>query len=282
MNIILVSIFLLGGIGLLAAAILFFVAKKFNVEEDPRVEQVEAVLPGANCGGCGFSGCHDFAVNCVKAPSLEGFNCPGGGEKAMKRIAEILGLTAVAAKPMVAALHCHGTRDNRPTRASYDGVDSCAILAMVAAGGADCSYGCLGQGDCAKACKWNALSMDPTTGLPVVDTDACTGCGACVAACPRRLFELRARGPRGMRVWVACSNCEKGPLAFKECRVSCIGCGKCQRACPHDAITVKNNLAYIDHNKCRLCRKCVDQCPTHAIHAVNFPAPRPTAAKTQE
>lgn len=275
MDLILISVILLGGIGILAAAVLYFVAKKFNVVEDPKVPLIEAELPGANCGACGYSGCHDFAVNCAKAASLEGFNCPGGGEAAMKKIAAIMGLDVVAAAPMVAVVHCDGTCENRPVRSYYDGAASCAILSMVAVGATDCAYGCLGEGDCVAACRWDAIKIDPSTGMPVVDADVCTGCGMCAAACPRSLIELRAKGPRGMRVWVACANREKGALAMKECRVACIGCGKCERVCSHDAINVENNLAYIDFEKCKLCRKCADQCPTHAIHTVNFPKPKP-------
>lgn len=275
MSLILSSIIVLGGIGVLSAAVLYFVSKRFHVVEEPEVALIEAELPGANCGACGYSGCHDFAVNCAKAPSLEGFNCPGGGEKAMSAIARIKGVDSVAARPMVAVVHCNGTCENRPIKSYYDGARSCAILSMVAVGATDCAYGCLGEGDCAAACRWNAITMNPLTGMPEVDTDLCTGCGVCAARCPRSLIELRPKGPRGMRVYVACANREKGAMAIKECKVSCIACGKCARSCPHDAIRIENNLAYIDFEKCKLCRKCVDQCPTHAIHAVNFPILKP-------
>lgn len=267
---ILTAIIVLGGIGILGAVILYLVSKRFHVKEDPRIEQIEALLPGANCGGCGRSGCHDFACTCASATSLEGLSCPGAGAEAMAKIAEIVGLAAVEGKPMVAVLHCNGACDLRPRIADYDGASSCAILQSTGVQTTDCSFGCLGLADCVKACKWGALSMDPTTGLPVVDADKCTGCGACVRTCPKHLFELRAKGPKGMRVWVACANHDKGGVARKACKVACIGCGKCQKACPHDAITVEGNLAYIDFNKCKLCRKCVLECPTKAIHDVGF------------
>ena len=122
-------------------------------------------------------------------------------------------------------------------------------------------------------CKFEALHMDPETGLPVVDQEKCTACGACVKKCPKMLFELRKKGPHDRRVYVACMNRDKGGVARKSCTAACIGCGKCVKACPFDAITLVNNLAYIDFNKCRLCRKCVPECPTGAIHDVNFPAP---------
>lgn len=271
MNIILLSVIVLGGIGIVAAAVLFLVSKRFYVEEDPRIEEIETILPGANCGGCGRSGCHDFATACVGASSLDDLRCPVGGEPVMTQVAEIVGLKVVAAAPQVAVLKCNGSCEYRKHSAAYQGPASCAVLNTLGTGTTDCAYGCLGCGDCADACNFGALSMDPDTGLPVVDQDKCTACGACVKACPRHLFELRNKGPRGMRVFVACSNKDKGPVAKKACSVACIGCFKCQKTCPHDAITVTDNLSYIDYNKCKLCRKCVDVCPTHAIHAVNFP-----------
>lgn len=275
MDIIITSIIALGGLGILGAAVLYAVAKKFHVEEDGRIAQIEAVLPGANCGACGRSGCHDFAVACVGATSLDALHCPGAGNEGMKAIAAILGMEAEAKTPMTAVLHCNGSCENRPRRARYDGARSCAILNAVAAGASDCSYGCLGQGDCVDACRFGALHIDPLTGLPAVDEERCTGCGACVKSCPRTLIELRPKGPKGRRVYVACANRERGALAMKECKVSCIGCGKCARTCTFGAIAVTDNLAYIDPSLCKLCRKCVAECPTKAIHAVNFPTPLP-------
>lgn len=127
------------------------------------------------------------------------------------------------------------------------------------------------------------MQMNLETGLPEVIEDKCVGCGACVKACPRTIIELRYKGPRGMRVYVACSNKEKGAVAMKECKVACIGCSKCVKVCPHEAITVANNLSYIDFEKCKLCRKCEAVCPTHAIHAVNFPVRKaePAPAATE-
>ncbi len=280
MNSILISIIVLGGTGILCAAILYFVARRFYVEEDPRIALVEELLPGANCGGCGRSGCHDFACACVSATTLDGLNCPGAGEEAMRKIGEIVGLASVASKPMVAVLRCNGSCENRPVTSVYDGAGTCAIMNSVYAGTTDCSYGCIAFGDCVSACRFGALQIDPETKLPVIDEDKCTACGICVKACPRHLIELRAKGPRGLRVWVACANRDRGAMAMKECKAACIGCGKCKKECQFEAITVEDNLAYIDYNKCRLCKKCVDTCPTKAIHSANFPVKRP--AKTVE
>ncbi|MEG2121636.1 MAG: 4Fe-4S binding protein, partial [Rikenellaceae bacterium] len=145
------------------------------------------------------------------------------------------------------------------------------VAAALYGGETGCSYGCLGMGDCVEACLFGALTIDPKTGLPVVDQDKCTACGACVAACPKQIIELRKKGVKDRRVFVSCVNKAKGAVAKKSCDAACIGCGKCVKVCPFEAIELKNNLAYIDYNKCKLCRKCVDECPTGAIWAVNFP-----------
>lgn len=271
MNLFVISILVLGGIGVIAAILLYFISRKFNVVEDPRIAQVEALLPGANCGGCGRSGCHDFATACVGASTLDGLSCPVSGSAVMQQIGEIVGLAAAATKPKVAVLKCNGTCDVRPRVARYDGAQSCAVLAMAGTGEGACPFGCLGCGDCIVACNYDAIHLDPETGLPVFDGDKCVGCGACVKACPRHIVELRDKGPRGMRVWVACSNTEKGGVASKECKAACIGCMKCLKVCTHEAITVTNNLSYIDYTKCKLCRKCEEVCPTHAILSINFP-----------
>jgi ferredoxin len=142
------------------------------------------------------------------------------------------------------------------------------------AGETACGFGCLGCGDCAEACSFGGITINPETGLPEVNEDLCTSCGACVKACPRNIIELRKRGPKNRKVYVSCVNKDKGAVSMKACKVSCIGCGKCAKECPFDAIKVEGNVAYIDDNKCRLCRKCEKACPTHAIVAVNFPAPK--------
>ena len=281
MNVILIAVISLGVIALVSAAILYVASKKFAVYEDPRIAQVAEVLPQANCGGCGYPGCSGFADACVKAGSLDGKLCPVGGQPVMTKIAEILGLDAAAAEPMVAVVRCNGTCANRPRTNLYDGAKSCAIAASLYGGETGCSFGCLGCGDCVAACPFDAIHMDSTTLLPVVDDDKCVACGACVKACPRNIIELRNKGPKDRRVFVSCVNKDKGGVARKACKAACIGCGKCAKECPFDAITVENNLAYIDYSKCRLCRKCVGVCPTGAIHEVNFP-PRKTETEAEK
>ena len=282
MNTILVAVIALGATALVLAGVLYVVSKKFAVKEDPRVGQVAEVLPQANCGGCGFPGCAGFADACVKAGSLDGLLCPVGGQAVMTQVAEILGLSAGAAEPKVAVVRCNGTCEHRPRTNVYDGAVSCKIAHVTGCGETGCAYGCLGCGDCVKACQFDAIRMNPETGLPEVDADKCTACGACVKACPRMIIELRNKGRNGRRMVVLCVNKDKGPVTRKACEVGCIGCSKCQKVCPFEAITIANNLAYIDYEKCKLCRKCEDECPQHTIVAVNFPARKPKPAPAAE
>ncbi len=265
------TVVILAGLGLVLALVLFLVARRFRVEEDPRIDLVEKTLPGANCGGCGYAGCHAFADSAVKASDLSAHYCPVGGNDVMQKVSDILGFKMEAKAPQVAVVRCNGSCTARPVINEYDGAASCRVKAALYAGDTACPFGCLGCGDCVAACEFGALSMDPATGLPVVDEAKCVACGKCVAACPKSLIELRNKGPRGIRVFVACRNTDKGPVARKACSNACIGCGLCVKACAHDAITLENNLAYVDFTKCKLCRKCVAACPTGAVHGVNFP-----------
>ncbi len=283
MNILVISLITLGVTGLLAALILYFVAQKFKVEEDPRIDQVVEVLPGANCGGCGFAGCRALAEACVKADNLDSVNCPVGGSSVMAQVADILGMAAVAAEPKIAVVRCNGSCEARPRTNRYDGTQNCRIVHNLYAGETGCPFGCLGCGDCVQACQFDAIHINPETGLPEVDEEKCTACGACAKACPRNIIELRKKGPKGRRMVVECVNKDKGAVARKACKNACIGCGKCQKICQFDAITIENNVAYIDFTKCRLCRKCETECPTGAIHAVNFPPrkEKPVEAKPE-
>ena len=250
MDYMLIAVIVLGAIGLIAAVVLFAASRKFAVYEDPRIAQVGELLPGANCGGCGFPGCSGMADALVKgadAGSIDGLSCPVGGAETMGKVAE----------------------------------RTCAAMNACGAGETACGYGCLGCGDCEAACRFDAIHVNEATGIPEVVDEKCTSCGACVKACPRHIIELRKKGPKSRRVFVSCVNKDKGPVAMKACDVSCIGCGKCVRECSFDAISVADNVAYIDFEKCRLCRKCVSVCPRHAILDVNFPTPAP-APKPKE
>lgn len=274
MTSVLTALLVLGLTGLVLGLVLYAVSKRFKVEEDPRVGQIAELLPNANCGGCGFPGCAAFADACVKSASMDGLRCTVCSSEVMQQIAAITGHSVEAAVAQVAVVRCNGSCENRPKTRVYDGAPSCAVAAMMNGGDNGCFWGCLGCGDCVNACKFNAIQMDPQSGLPVVDQEKCTACGACVGACPRNIIELRNKNKLNRRVYVSCVNKDKGPIAKKACLVACIGCGKCVKACSFEAITMENNLAYIDYDKCRLCKKCVDECPQHTITAVNFPIKR--------
>jgi Na+-translocating ferredoxin:NAD+ oxidoreductase RNF subunit RnfB len=270
-DIVLYTVISLTLLGILSAVILYFVAQKFKVVEDPRIDEVEEALPHANCGGCGYPGCRPFAEACVKADSLDDLYCPVGGNEVMAKVAEILGLEAVEAEPRVAVIRCQGSYEHRPRTSKYEGGSTCAIEHALYTGDTDCPYGCLGLGDCVAACEFDALYMNEKTGLPVVVDENCVACGACVEACPRDIIELRKRNKRDRKIFVSCINEEKGGVARQYCKVACIGCSKCFQVCEFDAITMGNNLAFIDSDACKLCRKCVVVCPTDSILEINFP-----------
>ena len=285
-NVILIAVCVLGAIGLVAALVLWGVAKKYAVKEDPRIGQVNEVLPGANCGGCGFPGCNSMAVACVKAAdagSLEGLLCPVGGQDCMDKVAAVLGMEATESVPMVAVVRCNGTCENRPRIVEYDGAKSCRIMNSTSQGETGCQYGCLGCGDCVAACQFDAIRMNPETGLPEVDREKCTACGACAKACPRVIIEIRQVDEQKSGMVVTCVNKDKGAIANKVCAASCIGCAKCFQVCGADAITIANNLSYIDATKCISCRACEEACPKACIIMLGEPRKviekKPVAAK---
>lgn len=284
MEILFYTILTLCIIGVLAAVILYFVAQKFKVHEDPRVDQVEKMLPGANCGGCGFAGCRGLADALVKRNDISALFCPVGGAPVMKSVADFLGKAAPEKEAQVATVRCGGSCEKRPRLNDYDGAASCAIASSLYGGQTGCTYGCLGLGDCVFACTFGAISMNPETGLPEVDPEKCTACGACVKACPKGVIELRKKWPKDRAVFVSCVSKDKGAVVMKACKAGCIGCGKCAKVCAFDAITIENNLAFIDSWKCKLCRKCVNECPTGAIRLVGMEplAKEPKATPAQK
>ncbi len=273
-QVILIAVAALAILGFVLALLLFVVSKRFAVKEDPRIGQVLEVLPGANCGGCGFPGCGGMAAACVKAAdagSLEGLNCPVGGAECMEQVAGILGMEVAAAAPKLAIVRCNGTCEKRPHVRAYDGVTSCRVANTTCMGETQCSYGCLGCGDCVAACQFDALHMNPETGLPEVDAEKCTACGACQKACPRGIMEVRTvSGANKDAFVVTCMNMDKGAEAMKICASSCIACKKCQNACGSDAVHVGNNVAYINPDACVLCGACFEACPRGAIASVSI------------
>lgn len=277
MHEILIAVIVLVVIAVVAAIVLYWCSAHFAVEEDSRLGEVSAVLPQANCGGCGFAGCSGMASALVEAAdkgSIDGLSCPVGGKETMAKIASILGIAASEGENQIAVVRCNGSCAVRERIVQYDGLQTCSAMSACSMGETACGFGCLGCGDCERACQFGGITINPETLLPEVDDDVCTACGACAVACPRHIIELRPRGIKERRVYVGCVNADKGTVAVKACKVSCIGCGKCVKECNFDAIHVENNVAYIDPSKCRLCRKCEKACPRGAIVGVNFPTPK--------
>ena len=271
MNIVLLSVLVLGGVGLILSVVLYATSRKFAVEEDVRVKDVGEMLPGANCGGCGFPGCEGMASACVKASdkgSLGNLMCPVGGLPVMNKISSYLGVSVSDVTPKVAVVCCNGTCDNRMRTRTFEGLKSCRVAHMTGAGETDCAYGCLGCGDCVSKCAFGALSMNEETGLPEVDMDKCTACGACVRACPRGVIKLYPIGENQLSVVVKCVNKDKGNIARQICSVSCIGCKICEKQCKSGAVQVMENVACIDGEKCTQCQECEKHCPRGVIVSI--------------
>ncbi|NLY53344.1 MAG: RnfABCDGE type electron transport complex subunit B [Firmicutes bacterium] len=254
------AVAVLGGFGLIFGAGLAFAAKKFVVEVDPKAEEILTALPGANCGACGFPGCSGYADAILQGAAID--RCPVGGASLVEKLAEIMGVEASAsgARP-VATVYCRGGEAECGKRWRYEGVETCEAAQTIGGGDKQCTYGCLGYGDCFRACPFDAINMNDN-GLPVIDEEKCTGCEKCVVACPRGVIGMR---PNTALVQVRCLSEDRGAAVRKICTTGCIGCGLCAKACPFDAITVENNLASIDYSKCRNCGLCVAKCPTKAI-----------------
>lgn len=255
---------ILGATGLISALILYFVAKRFAVHEDERISIVESILPGANCGACGRKGCHDFAVACCEAGSLEGLACPGAGNEGMAKIAKALGLAASEQTKKIAILGCNGTCDNLLNRREMTAFKSCHFVRTLSVAPDVCQWGCIGCGDCVKVCNFGAILINPSTGIAEISTDKCTGCGICATTCPQGIIEIREVKPSQM-TWVRCSNRDRGAIARRECKAACIGCGKCVRTCHEKAISLTENHAIINGDICIGCGKCAEACPTNAI-----------------
>ena len=248
-------------LGLLLAVVLAIANKQLFVYEDPRIDEVEEMLPHANCGACGTAGCRAFAEKLVMGELQPGL-CSVNSKDMNQAIASFLGVELGAQEKRVARLACAGGSHVAHTRASYHGLDTCYAASLISGGGKGCAWGCLGFGDCDQACDFDAISMD-RHGLPVVDVDPCTACGDCVDACPRDLFSIH---PVSHRLWVACKNLEKGEAAEAECLVMCTACGRCAADAPEGLISIDNNLAVIDYAKNTLASRLpVERCPTGAI-----------------
>lgn len=256
------AIISLGALGLAFGAALAVAAKKLAVETDPREGEVLEVLPGANCGGCGYPGCAAYAAAVASgAASID--KCPAGGRAVTAQIGEIMGVAVDSAESArrIAHIRCRGDSEACLDRFDYDGISDCRAANLVGGGPKSCSFGCLGLGTCAAVCPFDAIRMSDS-GLPIVDSEKCTACGKCVDACPRGLIELL---DEDTAVYVACSSTAKGADVRKACKVGCIGCGICAKNCPSSAITVTSFLARIDQEKCTRCGICAEKCPMKCI-----------------
>ena len=262
MNPILTPVLLVVALGFVFAVILTIAAKVFFVPVDETVVKLREALPGANCGGCGFAGCDDYASALAADPEGVGPNkCPVGGADCAAALAAILGIEAGSAEPQVATVMCNGNKEAAKSLLEYEGIQSCSAAANLFGGMNQCKYGCLGLGDCTRACNFDAIKI--CDGVAVVARELCTGCGACAAACPKHVIRI---APAKNKVVVQCHSEDKGAVTRKACSNGCIACGKCAKVCKFEAITIETNHASIDPEKCKNCGMCAKECPTNAIN----------------
>ena len=258
----------LGGIGVILGASLAFASKQFAVEVDPRVEQILDILPGANCGGCGYAGCSAYAEAIVRE-GVDTNLCAPGGPDVVHKIADLLGLAKTVSVRKVAYLHCAGSKDKAVDKYIYDGIKDCRKAIALAGGPKACEYGCIGYGSCVDVCKFDALHMGEN-GLPVVDRMKCTGCGACVRECPKNLFTLE---PDSTIIYLACSSHEKGKAVKDVCSVGCIGCGICVKVTEGEVIEMKDNLPSVKYDESPNLILAHYKCPTKSY--IDLAAKRP-------
>lgn len=259
-SLLLASLFMLA-LGVALALVLAFANRKLFVYEDPRIGQVEDMLPKSNCGACGQPGCRNFAEKVVSGTVVVA-QCTVSSAEQREAIADFLGVAAGEAERRVARLACAGGRHVAYLRAQYSGLKTCRAATVVGGGGKECAWGCLGLGDCVSVCNFGALSLD-RHGLPQVDADKCTACGDCVDACPKGLFSIH---PVAHQLWVACKNQADGETAEVACEVACTACGRCVSDAAPGLMALKRDLAVVDYEKNALAaRNVIERCPTGAI-----------------
>lgn len=266
------SLITLGGLGLLFGAILAFASRIFYVEKDPRIEKINEFLPQANCGGCGFPGCSNYAEAIVNENANISL-CAPGGEDVVKKIADILGVEAEAGTPMVAVVRCQGAHGIAKDKFKYEGIEDCNAEVLIQGGHKACEFGCLGHGSCVKACPFDAMMMQDN-GLPYVFEDKCTACGICVEECPKGIMQLV---PRSQKTFLGCVNQNAAKAVRQVCSVGCIGCALCTKPkiTPSEKLVMENNLPVIpaDWEDFDL---AVEKCPTNSF-VVRIPHPKDQA-----
>jgi len=254
-----------GALGLIFGALLALAARIFEVKVDPKITEIRAALPGANCGACGFAGCDGLAVS-MAAGTSKADACPVGGEATASSVASILGVELTNTVAFTARVACGGLAGCTRQKYQYEGMNSCTAATALHNGPKACAFGCLGFGDCVAACPFGAITI--VDGVAKIVEANCKSCEKCVAACPKKLISMV---PKGKNYLVNCRSTQKGPVVKKNCDVGCIGCSKCAKVCPASAITVANNLAKIDPLLCTNCGECLKVCPTNAIVDVTAP-----------
>ena len=269
MNVILISLIVLGCTGLLAAVLLYLVAQRFKVEEDPRIDLVQEALPGANCGSCGYPGCEGYARAMLDGAPVN--SCGPGGAAAAKRLGEYLGVDAGDVVVKRAIVACRGTADRvvLQERATYHGAHHCRIYATMGHLSDGCTDGCIGYGDCMETCPYGAISLNKHS-VAVVDPAICIGCGLCTTICPRGLISLVEKSDVEEVSFVLCHNTLTGKRAKDACANTCLGCRKCVKVCPQHCIEVVDNVAHIDISKCVGCKVCMGVCPEGAIYPLSW------------
>ena len=254
------AVSVLGAMGAVFGLALGFAAKVFAVEVDERQEAIQGILPGANCGGCGFAGCSAYAAAVVGGAKTNA--CAAGGSEVASQIAEIMGVAAGEVERSVAMVRCSGYAGMAQKKFEYIGLTDC-VSAMRLGGGQgpnECPHGCIGMGTCVKACPFGAIYLD--NGIAHVDHEKCVGCMTCASACPKKII---VKVPYEADVTVACSSVQKGAALRSYCGIGCLGCKICEKTCESDAIHVVDNLAIIDYSKCISCGKCAPKCPRKLI-----------------
>lgn len=259
MSAIIIATIVLAVIGIAVGAALVYIGNKFHVEVDERETAIREVLPGNNCGACGYAGCDAVAAAIVKGEADAGA-CPVGGPPVTEKINAIMGTSAAGAEKRVAFVRCNGNCENTSVKNNYVGIQDCRAVALSGLYPESCDHGCMGLGSCAAVCPQNAIHMND--GVAIVDQRLCIGCGLCVKECPHNLIELV---PLGQKTIVRCMNTDKGKDVKAVCKVGCIGCRICTKQCETGAITVDNNLAHIDYKLCTNCGKCAAKCPQSTI-----------------